>query len=65
MSQDEFIFHAHRNLVLPYYPKEHVLFPYLRHYHSIPSLINHPDADYYQDNLSQSPPITLKPLWNL
>ena len=52
MSQDGSTFQTHRNHILPYYPKELVIFPYLKHYHSTPSLINNPDTDPYQDTFS-------------
>ena len=52
MSQDASTFHTHRNLILPYYPKEPVLFTYLRQY---PSLLKNPHTDSYQDNLSHPP----------
>ena len=52
MSQDGSSFQTHRNHILPYYPKELVIFPYLKQYHSTPSLINNPDTDPYQDTFS-------------
>ena len=56
MSQDGSTFHTHRNHILPYYPKELLIFPYLRQYHSTPSLVNNPDTESYQTALPQSPP---------
>ena len=50
-------FQTHRNHILPYYPKEPVIFPYLKQYHSTPSLINDTDTDYYQDTFSQFSPL--------
>ena len=58
MSQDGSTFQTHRNHVLPYYPKEPVIFPGLRQYHSTTSLINNPDTDSYQDKTSQFSPLT-------
>ena len=52
-SQDGSTFQTHRNHILPYYPKEPIIFPYNKHYHSTPSLINNPDTDLYQDTFSQ------------
>ena len=56
MSQDGSTFQTHRNHIIPSYPKEPVVFPYLRQYHSTPSLINNPDSEPYQDTFSQSTP---------
>ena len=53
LSQDGSTFQTHRNHILPYYPKEPIIFPYIKHYHSTPSLINNPDTDSYQDTFSQ------------
>ena len=53
LSQDGSTFQTHRNHFLPYYPKEPIIFPYIKHYHSTPSLINNPDTDHYQDTFSQ------------
>ena len=53
LSQDGSTFQTHRNHILPYYPKEPIIFPYIKHYHSTPSLINNPDTDPYQDTFSQ------------
>ena len=53
LSQDGSTFQTHRNHILPYYPKELIIFPYIKHYHSTPSLINNPDTDPYQDTFSQ------------
>ena len=39
MSQDVSTFQTHRNHISPYYPKEPVIFPYLRQYRSTPSLL--------------------------
>ena len=36
-----------------YYPKEPVIFPYLRQYYSTPSLINNPDTDSHLDTFLQ------------
>ena len=36
-------------IFLPYYPKEPLIFPYIRQYHSTPSLPNNPDTDSHQD----------------
>ena len=58
MSQDGFTFQTRRNHILPYYPKEPVIFPNLRQYLSTPSYINNPDADSYQDKTSQFSPLT-------
>ena len=52
-SQDGSTFQTHRNHILPYYPKEPIIFPYIKHYHSTPSLINNPDTEPYQDTFSQ------------
>ena len=56
IAQDGSTFHSHRNHVLPYYPKEPILFSYLRQYHSTPSPLNNPDTELYQDVHSNSPP---------
>ena len=53
LSQDGSTFQTHGNHNLPYYPKEPIIFPYIKHYHSTPSLINNPDTDSYQDTFSQ------------
>ena len=53
MSQDGSTFQTHRNYIFPNYPKEPVIFLYLKQYHSTPSLINNPDTDPYQDTFSQ------------
>ena len=53
LSQDGSTFQTHRNHILPYYPKEPIIFPYIKHYHSTPSLINNPDTDPHQDTFSQ------------
>ena len=58
MSKDGSTFPTHRNHILPYYPKEPVIFPYLRQYHSTLSPINNPDTDSYQDTFSQFSPQT-------
>ena len=57
MSQDGSTFKTHRNHILPYYPKEPVIFLYLKQYHSTPSLTNNPDTDSYQDTFSQFSPL--------
>ena len=57
MSQDGSTFQTHRNHILPYYPKEPVVFPYLKQYHSTPSLIYIPDTDSYQYTFSQFSPL--------
>ena len=36
LSQDGSTFQTHRNHILPYYPKEPIIFPYIKHYHSTP-----------------------------
>ena len=56
MSQDGSTFQTHRNHISPYYPKEPVIFPYLRQYHFTPSLINNQDSEPRQDIFSQSTP---------
>ena len=53
LSQDGSTFQTHRNHTLPYYPKEPIIFPYIKHYHSTPSLINNPDTESYQDTFSR------------
>ena len=53
LSQDGSTFQTHRNHILPYYPKEPIIFPYIKQYHSTPSLINNPDTEPYQDTFSQ------------
>ena len=53
LSQDGSTFPTHRNHILPYYPREPIIFPYIKHYHSTPSLINNPDTEPYQDTFSQ------------
>ena len=53
LSQDGSTFQTHRNHILPYYPKEPIIFPYIKDYHSTPSLINNPDTEPYQDISSQ------------
>ena len=53
LSQDGSTFQTHRNHTIPYYPKEPIIFPYIKHYHSIPSLINNPDTKSYQDTFSR------------
>ena len=55
MAQDGYTCHTHRNHILPYYPKEPFIFPYLRQYHSIRSLLSNPDTDCNQDISSNSP----------
>ena len=45
LSQDSSTFQTHRNHILPYYPKEPIIFPYIKHYHFTPSLINNPDTE--------------------
>ena len=62
MLQDGSSFHKYRNHNLSYYPKEPVLFPYLRQYRSTSSLLNNPDTDSYQDNLSHPPSIDFETL---
>ena len=57
LSQDGSTFQTHRNHILLYYPKEPVIFLYLRQNHSTPSLINNPDTDSYQDTFSQFSPL--------
>ena len=52
LSQDGSTFQTHRNHIIPYYPKEPIIFPYIKHYHSTPSLINNPDTESYQDTFS-------------
>ena len=52
---------TNRNQILCYYPNARGLFNYIRQYHSSPSrqyhptssLLNNPDTDSHQDNLSQ------------
>ena len=53
LSQDGSTFQTHRNHILPYYPKEPIIFPYIKHYRSTPSLINNPDTEPYQDTFSR------------
>ena len=55
MAQGGFTFLTHRIHVLPYYPKEPIIFPHLRQYHSTPSFLNKPDIDSYQDITSNFP----------
>ena len=55
LSQDGSTFQTHRNHILPYYPKEPVIFPNLKQYHSTSSLIKIPDTDSYQDTFQFSP----------
>ena len=45
---------THRNHFLPNYPKESIIFPYLRQNHPTPSVLNNPDTDSYQDFNSNS-----------
>ena len=45
---------THGDHVLTYYPKEPGNFPYLRQYHSNPSLLNNPDTDSYHEISSNS-----------
>ena len=52
LSQDGSTFQTHRNHIIPYYPKEPIIFPYIKHYYSTPSLINNPDTQSYQDTFS-------------
>ena len=52
LSQDGSTFQTHRNHIIPYYPKEPIIFPYIKHYYSTPSLINNPDTESYQDTFS-------------
>ena len=49
MAQDGFTIYTHRNHILPCYPTEPNIFPYLRQYHSTLSLLNNPDTYSYQD----------------
>ena len=60
LSQDGSTFQTHRNHVLPYYPKEPIIFPYIKHYHSTSSLINNPDTEPYQDTFSQFSSLDLR-----
>ena len=53
LSQDISTFQTHRNHILPYYPKEPIIFPYIKHYLSTPSLINNLDTEPYQNTFSQ------------
>ena len=53
LSQEGSTFQTHRNHIIPYYPKEPIIFPYIKHYHSTPSLINNPDTESYQDTFSR------------
>ena len=53
LSQDGSTFQTHRNHILPYYPKEPIIFPYIKQYHSTPSLIKNPDTESYQVTFSQ------------
>ena len=64
LSQDGSTFQTHRNHILPYYPKEPIIFPYIKHYHSTPSLINNPDTDSYQDTFSQFSSLDLQHIFN-
>ena len=54
LARNCFKFHTHGDHILPYHTKEPVVFPYIRNYRSTPSLLNNPDTDCYQDNMSQS-----------
>ena len=49
MAQIGSTFHTHRNHILPYYPKNLIVFPYLRQYQPTPSLLNNPEIDSHQD----------------
>ena len=42
MAQDGSSFYTHRKHSSTYYPKEPIIFPYIRQYHSTPSLWNNP-----------------------
>ena len=53
LSQDGSTVQTHRNHILLYYPKEPIIFPYIKHYHSTLSLIKNPDTEPYQDTFSQ------------
>ena len=53
LSQDGPTFQTLRNHILPYYPKEPIIFRYIKHYHSTPSLINNPDTESYKDTFSR------------
>ena len=55
MAQDVSTFHTHRNHILQYYPEEPIIFPYIRQFHSTPSLLINPDTDFYQESHSNSP----------
>ena len=43
---------AHRNHILPYYPEEPLISPFVRLHHSTPYLITNSNLGLYQDNLS-------------
>ena len=68
LAQDGSLFHTHRNHLVPYYPKEPLLFHHITQYQNLSpssspppsSLINNPDITPYQ-NLSPSPPLTSPP----
>ena len=62
LSQEGSTIQIHRNHILPYYPKEHIIFPYIKQYHSTPSLINNPDTESNQDTFSRFS--SLDPLQN-
>ena len=47
-------FHTHRNHILRCYPKEHLLIPLIRHFHSTPPLTNNPDQEPNKDSLSET-----------
>ena len=48
LFQDGSTFHTHRNHTIPYYPKEHLIYPHVQSYKHL-STINDPDLDSYQD----------------
>ena len=54
MAQDGSTFRTHRNHKLPYYPKEPLIFSYIRQCHSTPSHINNPDTDSCEDKSYKS-----------
>ena len=37
VNQDGYISHIHRNRLVPYYPKEPIIFPFIQQYNPYPS----------------------------
>ena len=40
VNQDGHISHIHRNILVPYYPKEPIIFPFIQHYQNLNNVCN-------------------------